>query len=436
MLLRGRITVAALIALSLGASYGMLRSCAPEERAAVTLAATLPPVASPPPPVVPLQLLLDPPVSKGALNGPASVSAPDDRGDLTGPLRVEYTLDGDLTRSIWKILERGRVALGHVVVMDPESGELLAYLSTDVERFPPTRSYPAASLVKVITMAAALDIAPEAVARPCRYVGNKYRLTPKRVDPPRRGHEVPLRRALVTSNNQCFAQLAVHAVGGPNLLSAIDRFGWREVPGPGHQRGVVDDPGDDSYALGRLGSGLDGARITPLHAVSLAAALADGWRVEPRWIRRVTDATGRVLALPDSSPRQRVMTSGLAGELREMLAETTVRGTARRAFRDRRGRPLLQTVKVAGKTGSLSGEDPDGRYEWFVGVAPVDRPSIAIAAVSVQAPLYWVSASQVAAETLKVIFCPKGVCSPAAAARWRGASDAPEAVVENPGAAR
>jgi cell division protein FtsI/penicillin-binding protein 2 len=255
-------------------------------------------------------------------------------------------------------------------------------------------------------------------------VGNKYRLTPTRVDPPHRGQSVSLRRALVTSNNQCFAQLAVHAVGGHTLLRAIDRFGWLDVPGPGHAQGVIADPGDDSYALGRLGSGLGGARITPLHAVSLAAVLVDGWRVEPRWIRRVTDAEGRELALAFERSRRRVLTSELATELREMLAETTVRGTARKAFRDRRGRPLLQQVKVAGKTGSLRGEDPDGRYEWFIGVAPVDRPTIAIAVVSVQAPLYWVSASQVAAEVLKVIFCPRGVCSPAAADRRTDASRA------------
>ena len=77
-----------------------------------------------------------------------------------------------------------------------------------------------------------------------------------------------------------------------------------------------------------------------------------------------------------------------------------MRETARMAFRDRRGRPLLQEVKVAGKSGSLNGEDPDGRYEWLIGVAPVERPTIAIAVVSVQAPLYWVSASQIAAEVL------------------------------------
>jgi len=425
MLLRGRITLVALVALALGATYGVLRSYGEGKGDAVTLAEAAPPVGAPPP-IAPLPLLLDPPVSQGALEEAGTVAVPRDRSDLRGPLLVEYTLNGELTDSIRKILKRGRVALGHVLVMDPESGALLGYLSTDTERFPPTRPYPAASLVKVITMAAALDSAPEAVARPCRYVGNKYRLTPGRVDPPRNGHSVSLPRALITSNNQCFAQLAVHAVGGPTLLGAIDRFGWLDVPGPGHAQGVINDPGDDSYALGRLGSGLGGARITPLHAVSLAAALADGWRVEPHWIRRVSDAGGRELILPSERPRQRVLTSELARELREMLAETTVRGTARKAFRDRRGRPLLQKVKVAGKTGSLNGKDPDGRYEWFIGVAPVDQPTIAIAVLSVQAPLYWVSASQLAAEVLKVIFCPKGVCSPAAAARWEETSPAGE----------
>jgi cell division protein FtsI/penicillin-binding protein 2 len=420
MLLRGRITLAVLAALALGAGYGILRGCGEGEGDAVALAEAARAVDAPP--MVPLRLFYDPPVSRGALEEVGTASVPEDRDDLRGPLRVEYTLDGDLTRSIWRILERGRVALGHVLVMDPSSGDLLAYTSSDVERFPPTRPYPAASLVKVITMAAALDSAPETVARPCHYVGNQYRLTPGRVDPPHRGRSVSLRRALVTSNNQCFAQLAVHAVGGDALLQAIDRFGWLDVPGPGHAQGVIADPGDDSYALGRLGSGLGGARITPLHAVSLAAALVDGWRVEPRWIRRVTDAEGSELALPFEHSRRRVLTSELATELREMLAETTVRGTARKAFRDRRGRPLLQQVKVAGKTGSLGGDDPDGRYEWFIGVAPVDRPKIAVAVVSVQAPLYWVSASQIAAEVLKVIFCPKGVCSPAAADRWTEAS--------------
>ena len=61
-------------------------------------------------------------------------------------------------------------------------------------------------------------------------------------------------------------------------------------------------------------------------------------------------------------------------ELRELMVGVVARGTAKSAFRDTRGRPLLGPVRVAGKTGSLSGVDPKGRYEWFIGVAPAESP--------------------------------------------------------------
>jgi cell division protein FtsI/penicillin-binding protein 2 len=93
-----------------------------------------------------------------------------------------------------------------------------------------------------------------------------------------------------------------------------------------------------------------------------------------------------------------------------MLVETTRAGTARRAFHKRNGQPLLGTVSVAGKTGSLSGKDPTGRYEWFIGVAPAESPRVAIAAVVVQRSLFWRTASQVAAGVLESVFCERGRC--------------------------
>ncbi|MCH7707786.1 MAG: hypothetical protein IH884_04820, partial [Myxococcales bacterium] len=85
---------------------------------------------------------------------------------VPGPVRIEYSLDAQLTREVFRVLEQGRVRLGHVVVMNPNSGRVLAYASTDVEVFPPTETYPAASLVKVITAAAALDASPEQARLP------------------------------------------------------------------------------------------------------------------------------------------------------------------------------------------------------------------------------------------------------------------------------
>jgi len=346
-----------------------------------------------------------------------TVSLPSHSGASPGPLRVEYTLDAELTRSVFKILKNARVKFGNVVVLDPSTGRLLAYTATDADQFPPTRSYPAASLVKVITAAAALDVAPEKANLPCRFRGSPYRLTPSRIDPPRNGNTISLGRALATSNNQCFAQLAVHAVGIGPLMNAISRFGWLEKPAPAHAAGSA-DPGDDRFAFGKLGCGLAGCRITPLHAAQLAATLAHGELVAPRWIESVVDASGRELPLADSIAPRRVVSRKLAKELRGMLVETTRTGTARRAFRRSNGNPLLGPVKVAGKTGSLTGKDPGGRYEWFIGAAPAEKPRIAIAVVMVQSDLYWRTASQVAASVLQTVFCTKGVCRADAADRW------------------
>ena len=348
------------------------------------------------------------------------VEPPPERTDLVGPLRVEYTMNVELTRRILKLLRRGRVSRGHVIVMEPDSGRVLAFVSTDPSSFPGSQTYPAASLVKIVTAAAALDSAPEQARSGCRYRGSPYRLTPARVRPPSAGNEMSLERSLATSNNQCFAQLAVNTLGGPAMLAALDRFGWLSPPAPGHEAGSA-SVGEDDYDLGRLGCGLAGCRITPLHAAQLAGALAHGELIEPWWVDRVVDVHGRSLEPSSRRKVRRAMRPEVADELREMLVRTTTRGTARSAFRDRRGRHRLGDIRVAGKTGNLTGDEPRGRYEWFVGVAPADRPSVAVAVLQLQSDLWWVRSSELAADVFAAIFCEKRDCRPDLAFRFSGA---------------
>ena len=336
-----------------------------------------------------------------------------------GDYRVEYSFDAELTRSILRVLKRGRVKRGHVIALDTRTGRVLAYVSTDPLAFPPERSYPAASLVKVVTAAAALQHAPDRARQPCLYNGNRYRLTPSRVHRPKRGNKASLERALATSNNQCFAQLAVDTVGSEALLSSMKAFGWLDSPAPGHAAGSV-DLGENDYDLGRLGCGLAGSRITPLHAVQLVATLVSGEQVEPWWVDRIVDSEGHGLSLPMRDAPRRVISTENAEELRSMLVRTTTHGTARSAFRDSRGRPKLRDIKVAGKTGNLSGGDPHGRYEWFVGVAPAAEPLIAIAVLQLQSNLWWSKSSELAADVLKEIFCERGRCEPRYADRFTG----------------
>jgi hypothetical protein len=331
---------------------------------------------------------------------------------------IEYTFDPELSRWVFTMLDRAHVALGHVIVADARSGRILTYASTDPRRFPPTRLYPAASLVKVLTAAAALPRTPDLGNQDCVYSGSPYRLTPARIDPPRRGRPITFAKALGQSNNQCFAQLAVHKLGSARLLASIRSFGWLSSPAPGHPAGQA-NPGSNRYDLGMLGCGLSGTEITPLHALQMALTLSDGTVRHPYWIERVSDDEGELTPAPQfDADEPRALSARDASRLRELMVETTVRGTARRAFRTRNGRPLLGDIKVAAKTGSLSGTNPPGHYDWFAAVAPADEPRIAIAVLTVRQRKWYQSSSQLAAQVLKQIFCSHGRCRVESADDW------------------
>ena len=302
--------------------------------------------------------------------------------------------------------------------MDPATGEVFAYVATDPQAFPATRAYPTASLMKLVTAAAVLRDAPAAARRSCRYRGSPYQVGAAQLAAPRSGGRLAsFDDALAISNNQCFARLAVHDVGRAALLDEIERVGLLASPAAGHPAGSV-DPADDALALGRLGSGLAGSFVSPLAAARLAAALARGELVEPHWIARVRDAAGQLVAAPLFPAPQRIWEPDVADALRRSLRGVTERGTARRAFRNERGEPLLGDVTVAGKTGTLSGDDPKGLYQWFVGVVPAEEPRIAIAALvvhgldaSARRGGAGTNASQVAAETLHALLCDDSGCS-------------------------
>ena len=433
MLLRGRLTVVACAVFVATFFAALLPGDGSEERAAPVAVSNGPPGQGAPEPAAAapapaLERALSP---RGRLDAEL-LAAPSTREEFLGlravdgrlertsaggsEMRLRYTLHPELSEAVWKALERGRFKMAHVLVMDPETGAVLAYASTDPVHFPPDKTYPAASLVKVITAAATLDRAPQAANETCHFVGSPWRLTRDRLRAPRGGNQTDMRKALATSNNQCFARWAVHRVGPNAMLGAIDRFGMLTAPALGHPSGQAEAPADE-WALGELGSGLGGLEITPLHAAQLASTLVHGQLVMPRWVAGAWTSRGEPVAVPGGEGMRQVLTPELAAQLRGWLVDTTVRGTARRAFRGRGGRPLLPGIAVAGKTGSLDGTDPKGHYEWFIGVAPAEAPKVAIVTVAVQGPRWWWSASQLAAEVLRASFCPGGKCDPEAAER-------------------
>jgi cell division protein FtsI/penicillin-binding protein 2 len=205
-------------------------------------------------------------------------------------------------------------------------------------------------------------------------------------------------------------------------MNAFQRFGWSSSPAPGHDPGNVDAV-KSKLDLGRLGSGLDGARVTPLHIAALASILASGHWIEPWWIDRIVDGYGRSLELPSRTPERGVISPEVAHRLRSMMVATTTRGTAKSAFRTRRGRPLLGEIEVAGKTGNLTGGDPFGRYEWFLGLAPAEDPTIAVVVLQLQSNLWWSRSSELGAKLLREVFCDEKTCRAELSNRFTGDLD-------------
>ena len=76
---------------------------------------------------------------------------------------------------------------------------------------------------------------------------------------------------------------------------------------------------------------------------------------------------------------------------------------ARRAFHRRTG-PVLPGIEVDGKTGTLTRNRPHRSYSWFVGMAPADRPEVAIAVLVINEPKWWIKSTDAAAELLRKYF--------------------------------
>jgi cell division protein FtsI/penicillin-binding protein 2 len=89
-----------------------------------------------------------------------------------------------------------------------------------------------------------------------------------------------------------------------------------------------------------------------------------------------------------------------------MMLRTVEDGTASRTF-NRYGKSLLKKMSICGKTGSLSGDNPPGLYDWFVGFAPADHPRIAFSAMVINNDRWRIKGAFVVQEALKEFFGEK-----------------------------
>lgn len=253
---------------------------------------------------------------------------------------------------------------------------------------------PAASVFKIVTAAALIESGVSPSERVCYAGGGLRRLKPRDLlDDPRRDSTCrTLSEALAHSTNVIFAKLAKRHLDPTILERYVEAFGFGERLSENLQPSPAEVP-DDDMERARMAAGFFHVRLSPLHGALIAAAVARGGEMI---------LPGRA----DGEPR-RVIREETAAALRKMLLATTTDGTARKAFYDKRGRPYLGRIRVAGKTGSLAERGPFRDYSWFVGYAPANDPEVAVGVVVENGPKWWTRGHLLARDVLRAYFQEK-----------------------------
>jgi cell division protein FtsI/penicillin-binding protein 2 len=311
---------------------------------------------------------------------------------LTTDLEIQAIAEEELAKAVREAEAGG----GTAIVMDPETGEVLAVATQpgfDANDF---RQYDAASWVsqavvspyepgstfKVITACAAIEegVMSHGEIYECtgtRSVGN--RTISCALHGGRRDHgAVSLDDIVVKSCNVGMATVAL-ALGAERLHRWARRFGFGERTGielSGESAGMLPPPGSWSRVqLANVGFG-QGVSVTWLQLLSAYCAVGNGGRqVHPHVVKLVRDADGQMRNV-EPGPGERILSERTAERMRAALERAVTEGTGQRA--------QIAGRRVAGKTGTAQKPSPEAGYRSgkyigsFVGFAPAEDPRLAI----------------------------------------------------------
>ena len=293
-----------------------------------------------------------------------------------------------------------------------------------------TDAYEAGSVMKIFSVAAALDDGTVTPDTEFDLGGGQFQVSP-RLKPIRDVHNDPyltVTGIIKRSSNVGAAKIALR-LGATKLYAALRRFGFGARTGvelPGEQAGMLRNGArwrDIELATISYGYGLT---TTPLQIAAGLAALGNGGVYhEPRIVDRVIDGDGTLLYEAQAGER-RVVSERTAAQIVAMMATVfeggKQAGTAASI--------VVPGFRCAGKTGTAHKYDPaahayalDRYLSSFAGLAPLDHPRLAIVALvddpsggdyfggKVAGPVF----ARVASEALRYLGVPgtPEVCPPA-----------------------
>lgn len=377
-------------------------------------------------PVQPKEPPPPPPVTSGdiaeAITGPVSqlvfpehIKLRVGEADVVG--RVEYGLDPLLQADVQGVLEHYKPDYGAFVALDPSTGQLLAMASfTKVDpsfgNLTLHAGYPAASVFKIVTAAAGIDQGLLTTGTVIPFNGKSTALYKKHVlrhKNTKWTRHPTLVEAFAKSINPVFGRIGVFDVGANSLTNYAESFGFNkqidtDVRLASSQMSVTLA---DEWSVAEAASGYTRRNtLSPIHGAMMAASIVnDGEMMLPRLVQSIRAEDGRVLYRSQLVSAGHPISSSTALSMRELMQATVKRGSARKSFKNFFSKDYAD-VEVGGKTGSLTGLDPKGRNDWFVGYGVRGERRIAFAALCVNVEKWTVKSSYVARKAVESWFSP------------------------------
>jgi cell division protein FtsI (penicillin-binding protein 3) len=313
-------------------------------------------------------------------------------GDVA--LTLDARLQAEAERALHRAVLESGARGGHVMSLDPATGEILAvaeapgfdpndfrsveFAGTRARAF--TDAVEPGSTLKVFLVAAGLEagaIAPDEVLD---IHDGKVRVPGKTIRDRRDFGPLDPTGVLRVSSN-VGAVLIAQRLGAATHHAALLRFGFgasTDSGFPSESAGILRAPEDWApvdQATVAFGQGLG---VTVVQLASAMAALAnDGVWLRPRLVAARRRADGPWQRTEPEAVRRVVGRETAARVLGMMEEVVSAEGTGHLA--------TLDGIRVAGKTGTAQKLDPEtGRYSrdryiaWFIGAVPADDPRLAI----------------------------------------------------------
>ena len=360
---------------------------------------------------------------QNALNSLAGISEPGNS--------VQLTIDSRIQRAAEQALA-GRV--GAIVALDPRSGAVLAWASaptfdnTNIQAAieaanasggADTSMYDRATLAlytpgstfKVLTLASALENGLATLDTTYDSPGRMEIGGADVVSIGERGHgKISLAKACALSSNTVFGQVA-DGLGAEKLVATARAFGYGQQLGLDFTTAASVMPNPEEmteWELAWAGAGqpvgqghTPGPQATVMQNALMAATIANnGIAMNPYVVSQILAPDGTVLKTTRGHSLGQAVGSGTAEQVKQAMLDVVQNGTGSAA--------AIAGVKVAGKTGTAETNNANANST-FVGFAPYDTPTVAIAVVIEQNAKGEESAAAVGGQVLRAALATQGL---------------------------